>query len=75
MTSRRKFVTLLGAAVAATVAASSQQIASPPPIGVLLVGVSPDSAEAKQFRLGLRDVDYSESRHVGRSCRRASTTP
>jgi putative ABC transport system substrate-binding protein len=35
-----------------------------PRIGVLLVGLSPDSAEARQFRLGLRDAGYSEGRDV-----------
>ena len=37
---------------------------SPPRIGVLSVGMSPESKEAKQFRLGLRDAGYSEGRDV-----------
>ena len=34
------------------------------PIRVLLVGLRPDGREAKQFRLGLRDLGYSEGRDV-----------
>ena len=37
---------------------------SPRRVGVLLVGLSPESKEAKQFRLGLRDAGYSEGRDV-----------
>ena len=33
-------------------------------IGVLLVGLSPESNEAKQFRLGLRDAGYFEGRDL-----------
>jgi putative ABC transport system substrate-binding protein len=33
-------------------------------VGVLLVGLSPDSKQAKQFRLGLRDAGYSEGHDV-----------
>jgi ABC-type uncharacterized transport system substrate-binding protein len=61
---RREFITLLGGAAVWPVAARAQQMASPPRIGVLLVGLSPDSAEARQFRLGLRDAGYSEGRDV-----------
>jgi len=39
-------------------------VTSPPRIGVLSVGMSPESKEAKQFRLGLRDAGYSEGRDV-----------
>jgi putative ABC transport system substrate-binding protein len=61
--SRREFITLLGGAVAAgPITARAQQVASLPRIGVLLVGLSPESKEAKQFRLGLRDAGYSEGR-------------
>jgi putative tryptophan/tyrosine transport system substrate-binding protein len=62
---RRAFISLLGgAAVAWPLAARAQQPASPRRIGVLLVGLSPESKEAKHFRLGLRDAGYSEGRDV-----------
>ena len=63
---RREFITLLGGAAAAwpLPAAAQQQVTSPRRIGVLLVGLSPESKEAKQFRLGLRDAGYSEGRDV-----------
>jgi putative ABC transport system substrate-binding protein len=62
---RREFVSLFGSAVAAwPLAARAQKIASPRRIGVLLVGLSPESREAKQFRLGLRDLGYTEGRDV-----------
>ena len=63
---RRAFIALLGGAAAAwpLAAAAQQQVTSPRRIGVLLVGLSPESKEAKQFRLGLRDAGYSEGRDV-----------
>jgi putative ABC transport system substrate-binding protein len=62
---RREFITLLGGAVAASpLAARAQQPALPRRVGVLLVGLSPDSPAAKHFRLGLRDAGYSEGRDV-----------
>jgi hypothetical protein len=39
-------------------ARAQQRVTSPRRIGVLLVGLSPESKEAKQFRLGLRDAAY-----------------
>ena len=53
---RRVFITLLGGATITPLKAHAQQAAPPPRIGVLLVGLSPESKAAKQFRLGLRDA-------------------
>ena len=63
---RRQFITLLGGAAAGwpLAARAQQQVTSPRRIGVLLVGLSPESKEAKQFRLGLRDAGYSEGRDM-----------
>src|SRR6516164_694746 len=60
---RRKLLTTLGGAAAAWPLAARAQV-SPRRVGVLLVGLSPESKEAKQFRLGLRDAGYSEARDV-----------
>jgi putative ABC transport system substrate-binding protein len=58
---RREFITLLssGAVGIWPLAARAQQAASARRIGVLLVGLSPESKEAKNFRLGLQDAGYS----------------
>jgi putative ABC transport system substrate-binding protein len=62
---RREFITLLGGAAGAwPLAARAQQAGPARHIGVLLVGLRPDGREAKQFRLGLRDLGYSEGRDV-----------
>jgi len=63
---RRKLITLLGGAAAAwpLAARAQQRVTSPRRIGVLLVGLSPESKQVKQFRLGLRDAGYSEGRDV-----------
>jgi hypothetical protein len=45
-------------------AADAQQPVAPRRIGVLLVGLSPESKEVQQFRQGLRDGGYSEGRNV-----------
>ena len=62
---RREFITLVGS-VAATwpLVAGAQQAGRQARIGVPLAGLSPESKEAKQFRLGLRDAGYSEGRDV-----------
>ena len=62
---RRGFIIALGGTIAALpLTARAQQAAPPPHIGVVLVGLSPDSKELKNFRLGLRDAGYSEGRDV-----------
>jgi putative ABC transport system substrate-binding protein len=62
---RRDFIAALGGMVAAwPLAAGAQQATHPRRIGVLLVGLSPESKQAKHFRLGLRDAGYSEGRDV-----------
>jgi putative ABC transport system substrate-binding protein len=60
---RREFVALLGGTAAWSLTAEAQQ-ALPRRIGVLLVGLTPEGKEAKQFRLGLRDAGYSEGRDL-----------
>src|SRR5215475_7119781 len=52
--------------------ADAQQSASPRHIGVLLVGFSPQSKEAQEFRQGLRDAGYAEGRDVVIEWRSAS---
>jgi ABC-type uncharacterized transport system substrate-binding protein len=69
---RREFVTLLGGAAVWPLTARAQQPASPRRVGVLLVGLSPESKEAKQLRLGLRDAGYSEGRDLVIEWRSAS---
>ena len=51
---RRQFITLLGGAAATwpLAARAQQRVTSPRRIGVLLVGLSAESKEAKQFRWG-----------------------
>jgi putative ABC transport system substrate-binding protein len=61
---RREFITLLGGAAAAWPTAAQTQPASLPRIGVLLVGLSPESKPAQHFRRGLRDAGYFEGRNV-----------
>jgi putative ABC transport system substrate-binding protein len=69
---RREFIELLGGATVAPFTAQAEQAGSPPRIGVLLVGLSSESKEAKQFRLGLRDAGYSEGRDVAIEWRSAN---
>ena len=62
---RREFIAGLGgAAVAWPVAARAQQPGRIRRIGVLFVGLSPESKEARQFRLGLRDAGFSEGQEA-----------
>jgi putative tryptophan/tyrosine transport system substrate-binding protein len=61
---RREFITWFGGAAAWPLAAQAQQTASPRRVGVLLVGLLPESKPAKYFRLGLRDAGYLEGRDV-----------
>jgi putative ABC transport system substrate-binding protein len=62
---RREFITLAGGAtIAWPLAAHAQQVPSRPRIGVLLVGLSPESKAVQHFRRGLRDAGYFEGRNV-----------
>jgi putative ABC transport system substrate-binding protein len=61
---RREFVTLLGGAAAWPFSVHAQQAPSLPRLGVLLVGLSPESKAAQHFRRGLRDAGYFEGRNV-----------
>jgi putative tryptophan/tyrosine transport system substrate-binding protein len=61
---RREFITLAVSTAAWPLAARAQQVRTPRRIGVLLVGLSPESKELKHFRLGLRDAGYAEGRDV-----------
>jgi putative ABC transport system substrate-binding protein len=45
-------------------ASDAQHPASPRRVGVLLASLSPESNEARAFRQGLRDANYSEGRDV-----------
>jgi putative ABC transport system substrate-binding protein len=69
---RREFVTLLAGAVAWPLTARARQATSPRRVGVLLVGLSAESNEARHFRLGLRDAGYSEGRDVAIEWRSAN---
>jgi hypothetical protein len=60
---RRQLLKLAGGSVAAwSFAAEAQQTL--PRIGVLLVGLSPESKAAQRFREGLKDAGYFEDRNV-----------
>jgi putative ABC transport system substrate-binding protein len=62
---RRDFIKGVGgSAVAWPLAAQAQQTASPRHIGVLLVGLTPESKPAQSFLQGLRDAGYSVGRDV-----------
>jgi putative ABC transport system substrate-binding protein len=61
---RRQFLTLFGGAASLPLAARAQQTVAPRRIGVLLVGLSPDSKEAQHFRKGLLDAGYTEGRNL-----------
>jgi putative ABC transport system substrate-binding protein len=61
---RRHFITLVGSAALFPTAARAQKRASSRRVGVLLVGLLPDSKEAQQFRRGLRDAGYIDGRDV-----------
>lgn len=63
MLRRRQFLKLAGGSAAAwSFAVEAQQTL--PRIGVLLVGLSPESKAAQRFRQGLKDAGYSEGRNV-----------
>jgi putative ABC transport system substrate-binding protein len=60
---RRIFFFGIGASAAWPVLAHAQ-LTAPRRIGVLLVGLLPDSKQAQHLRLGLRDVGYLEGRNL-----------
>ena len=60
---RRTFIAGLGAAAAWPVVARAQQTRLPS-VGILLVGLSPDSKAAQHFRRGLRDAGYLDGRNL-----------
>jgi putative ABC transport system substrate-binding protein len=62
---RRRFIALLGGAAAWPIAARAKAQQTPfRRVGVLLVGLSPESKAAQHFRRGLRDAGYFEGRNV-----------
>jgi putative tryptophan/tyrosine transport system substrate-binding protein len=61
---RREFIFVSGLAVVSPLIARAQQGASPRRIGVVLVGLTPESKPARSFLQGLRDAGYSVGRDV-----------
>ena len=61
---RREFIFISGLAMASPLVARAQQGASPRRIGVVLVGLTPESKPARSFLQGLRDAGYSVGRDV-----------
>ena len=61
---RREFIIVSGLAVVSPLIARAQQGASPRRIGVVLVGLTPESKPARSFLQGLRDAGYSVGRDV-----------
>ena len=62
---RREFLGVLGGAAAGWPrSARAQLTASPRRIGVLLVGLLPESKQAQHFRRGLRDAGYLDERNL-----------
>src|ERR1700682_281288 len=61
---RRDFIRMVGGAAAFRAIATRAQHVASPRIGVLLVGLSPESKAAQHFRRGLRDAGYFEGRNV-----------
>ena len=61
---RREFIFVSSLAVVSPLIARAQQGASPRRIGVVLVGLTPESKPARSFLQGLRDAGYSVGRDV-----------
>jgi putative tryptophan/tyrosine transport system substrate-binding protein len=61
---RREFIFVSSLAVVSSLIARAQQGASPRRIGVVLVGLTPESKPARSFLQGLRDAGYSVGRDV-----------
>ena len=71
MLKRREFVTVAGAYAVAWLFPARAQQAPSRRIGVLLVGLSPESKAVQHFRRGLRDAGYFEGRNIVIECRYA----
>ncbi len=61
---RREFLAIAGVYAALRAFPVKAQQARPRRVGVLLVGLSPDSRAALHFRRGLRDAGYFEGRNI-----------
>jgi putative ABC transport system substrate-binding protein len=61
---RREFIFVSSLAVVSSLIARAQQGASPRRIGVVLVGLTPESKPARSFLQRLRDAGYSVGRDV-----------
>jgi putative ABC transport system substrate-binding protein len=61
---RREFITLLGGAAAWPLAASAQQPAKVPRVGILSPAASETAATLTAFRQGIRDLGYIEGQTI-----------
>jgi putative ABC transport system substrate-binding protein len=61
---RRDLIASLAATAAWPHVGNAEQASSPRRIGVLLVGLAPESKEAQQFQQGLREAGYTEGKDL-----------